>query len=74
VDKVLRLAAWFDGRAGEEGVAVRLATGSVAAIDDIVAPPPPPTPPPVEGGEAGEPLPESRVRQVSVLEARISRR
>jgi ribonuclease P/MRP protein subunit POP7 len=69
VDKVLRLAAWFDGRAGEEGVAVRLATGSVAAIDDIAAPPPP-----VEGGEAGEPLPESRVRQVSVLEARISRR
>jgi ribonuclease P/MRP protein subunit POP7 len=65
IDKVLRLAAWFDGRAAEEAVAVRLATGSAAAVDDIVPPP---------AGVGAAALPESRVRQVSVLEARISRR
>jgi ribonuclease P/MRP protein subunit POP7 len=68
IDRVLRLAAWFEERAREEGVRVRLVTGSVCAIDDILPPVDPPA-----AGEAG-PLPESRVRQVSVLEARISRR
>jgi ribonuclease P/MRP protein subunit POP7 len=75
IDKVLHLAAWFAARAAEEGVAVGLATGSVCAIDDVVVLEPSDTPSsdPAAGDDAG-PLPESRVRQVSVLEAKISRR
>jgi ribonuclease P/MRP protein subunit POP7 len=78
VDKVLSLAAWFGEREKEEGVKVRLQTGSVWAIDDIVA------------GEDEriakdamdqdldvdeiEDIPESRLRQISVLEVKISLR
>jgi ribonuclease P/MRP protein subunit POP7 len=82
VEKVLGLAAWFGERQEEEGIKVRLQTGSVWAIDDIVI------------GErdhtaGGDPMdedhdkneededddiPESRMRQISVLEAKISLR
>ncbi len=55
VEKLLRLAVHFQG---EEGIRVRVGTGSVGAVDDVV-------------GEAGEETGESRVRRMSCLEVGV---
>jgi ribonuclease P/MRP protein subunit POP7 len=72
IEKVLQLAAWFTEREASEGVRVKLSTESACAIDDIILQRSDTTPDPAPQGDAGQ-LPESRVRQVSVLEAKISR-
>jgi ribonuclease P/MRP protein subunit POP7 len=76
IEKVMGIAGFFQENAVTEGVKVRLTTGSVWAIDDISvvieeAP---------EGREMDldrkeeEDMPETRVRQVSVLEVSIGLR
>jgi ribonuclease P/MRP protein subunit POP7 len=81
IEKVLGLAAWFGDREKEEGVRVRLGTGSVTAIDDILldeehesAETESSTNAKDDNGINGdnEELPESRLRQISVLEVKIS--
>jgi ribonuclease P/MRP protein subunit POP7 len=77
IEKVLSLAAWFGEREREEGVKVRLSTGSVTAIDDIL--PDESIDNPHESGKAenkenlegNEDMGESRLRQLSVLEVKI---
>lgn len=76
IEKVMGIAGFFQKNAITEGVKVRLTTGSVWAIDDIS----------IsneellqeEGmdtnGKEEEDVPETRVRQVSVLEVRIGLR
>jgi ribonuclease P/MRP protein subunit POP7 len=76
IEKVLDLAAWFGERELEEGVKVRLSTGSIWAVDDIVQDMDATTPGDNQGDgadTAGE-IPESRMRRVSVLEAKITLR
>ena len=53
VEMVMRLGVWWGGR---EDVQVRVGTGSVGAVDDVV-----------EGGE----VEGSRVRRVSCLEVGV---
>lgn len=60
IEKALQVALFFQG---QDDCVVRLRTGSVSAIDDVVA----------KEGE-GEDLPEARVRQTSMLEVGISLR
>ncbi|KAH7382068.1 Rpp20 subunit of nuclear RNase MRP and P-domain-containing protein [Cadophora sp. MPI-SDFR-AT-0126] len=60
IEKVVRVAAWWQGRREEVRVVVR--TGSVGAVDDVV----------VRGEGEGEGMvEESRVRRVSCLEVGI---
>ncbi|QDS68102.1 hypothetical protein FKW77_010132 [Venturia effusa] len=73
IEKVMGIAGFFQENAVTEGVKVRLTTGSVWAIDDISV-----SRDEVTGedqmavdGEEEEDLPETRVRQVSVLEVHI---
>jgi len=65
IEKVLRIALFFQG---QDDVVVKLRTGSVGAIDDII----------VDGDgaadEAGDDLPETRLRKTSVLEVAVSLR
>ncbi|KAF8859975.1 hypothetical protein BDZ45DRAFT_704069 [Acephala macrosclerotiorum] len=62
VEKLLRLAIWWQGR---EGVVVRIRTGSVGAVDDVIE----------RSGEDGEWIVEgSRVRRTSCLEVGVSLR
>jgi len=77
IEKVMGIAGFFQDNAVKEGVRVRLGTGSVWAIDDVS-----------ELNEVGEEdgekdmdigkeqeeVPETRVRQVSVLEVKIGLR
>ncbi|KAH7333077.1 Rpp20 subunit of nuclear RNase MRP and P-domain-containing protein [Rhexocercosporidium sp. MPI-PUGE-AT-0058] len=58
IEKVVRLAAWWDG---QSDVRVVVRTGSVGAVDDIIQ----------EDGEGGGEVEESRVRRVSCLEVGI---
>ncbi|PQE22054.1 ribonuclease p mrp subunit pop7 protein [Rutstroemia sp. NJR-2017a BBW] len=60
IAKVMALAAWWQE---QEGVQVRVRTGGVGAVDDVVGVD-------GEGEEAG--VGESRVRRVSVLEVGVS--
>ncbi|TLD25835.1 putative ribonuclease p mrp subunit pop7 protein [Venturia nashicola] len=76
IEKVMGIAGFFQENAITEGVQVRLTTGSVWAIDDISV-----SNEEVSGGEQmdidgkeEEDIPETRVRQVSVLEVRIGLR
>jgi ribonuclease P/MRP protein subunit POP7 len=77
VEKVLSVAGFFQDNAKKEGAWVRIETGSVWVIDDVE----------VVGGDDGggemgvddkgddvEEVPETRLRQVSVLEVRIGLR
>jgi ribonuclease P/MRP protein subunit POP7 len=67
VEKVLRLAVWFQGEEGrDEGVNVVVRTSSVGAVDDVV----------VKKGEEEEEVEEdeTRIRRVSCLEVGISLR
>src|SRR6201992_1025500 len=74
IEKVLGLAAWFGDREKEEGVRVRLRTGSVTAIDDIVFDEDDePVAENVEDNHHNnEDIAESRLRQISALEVSIS--
>lgn len=75
IQKVLEIAAWFDDKERNEGTRVQLFTSSVTAIDDIIVD---------QGADESENMaeeevneeetPESRLRQVSVLEVKISLR
>lgn len=56
VERLLGVAAWFMGEGGGEAYIVRVRTGSVGAVDDVVSP----------EGEEG-----SRVRRVSCLEVGV---
>ncbi|CZR58885.1 related to POP7 Nuclear RNase P subunit [Phialocephala subalpina] len=59
VEKLLRLAIWWQG---QEGVIVRIRTGSVGAVDDVVE----------RGDDDGEGIVEgSRVRRTSCLEVGV---
>lgn len=57
IEKLLRLAIWWQG---QDGVVVKIRTGSVGAIDDVVE----------KGGE-GELVEESRIRRTSCLEVGV---
>jgi len=61
IEKLLRLAIWFQG---QEDLTVRLRTGSVGAVDDVVGV--------VEDGEEVEE--SSRVRRTSCLEVLVGLR
>jgi ribonuclease P/MRP protein subunit POP7 len=56
IEKLLRLAIWWQG---QKGVVVRIRTGSVGAVDDVVE----------KGGE--ELVEESRIRRTSCLEVGV---
>jgi ribonuclease P/MRP protein subunit POP7 len=77
IEKVLSLAAWFVEREVEEGVKVRLSTGSVTAIDDLLPDGSMDDSPGAgetgnkENIEGNEDMSESRLRQLSVLEVKI---
>lgn len=60
IAKVLALAAWWQD---QDGVQVRIRTGGVGAVDDVVAAD--------EGADDAE-TGESRVRRVSMLEVSVS--
>jgi ribonuclease P/MRP protein subunit POP7 len=66
IEKVLNLAAWFGDRENELGIQIRLATGTTSAIDDIELQDD------LYKAERVPDLPKSRVRNISVLEAKIS--
>lgn len=65
IEKALQLALWFQG---QEDVVVKIRTGSVGAVDDVVMKD--------DGGdEEGEgEVEQSRVRRASVLEVGVSLR
>lgn len=76
IEKVMGIAGFFQENAVKEGVKVRLTTGSVWAIDDVSVlheEIPEGEQMDVDGKEE-EDIPETRVRQVSVLEVRIGLR
>jgi ribonuclease P/MRP protein subunit POP7 len=73
IEKVLNLAAWFEQRQIEEGVKVRLMTSSAVAIDDIAYDEDGTVEPDAQASEDLD-LPESRLRNASVLEVKISLR
>ena len=60
IEKALQVALYFQG---QEDCVVRLRTGSVGAVDDVIA---------KEGEE--EDVPETRIRRTSMLEVGISLR
>lgn len=60
IEKLLRLAIWWQG---QDGVVVRIRTGSVGAVDDVVER--------GEGGEGEGIVEESRVRRTSCLEVGV---
>lgn len=70
IENVLQLGLYFQG---QDDYSVRLETGTVGVVDDIVV-----SDPPVaaqgDDGEDEEDLPESRVRKVTVVEITISLR
>lgn len=65
IEKVLGLALYFQG---QDDCSVRLKTGTVGVVDDIVVSDRPVGPECVEGEDEDEELPESRVRKVTVVE------
>lgn len=70
IEKVLGLALFFQG---QEDLIVRLRTGTVGVVDDIVMVPSPPND--TEGGDQKEDekdLPETQVRKISMLEVAIT--
>jgi ribonuclease P/MRP protein subunit POP7 len=60
IAKVMALAAWWQN---QDGVQVRVRTGGVGAVDDVV---------PVDEGAEDAGVGESRVRRVSMLEVGVS--
>jgi ribonuclease P/MRP protein subunit POP7 len=73
IEKVLNLAAWFEQRQIEEGVEVRLMTSSAVAIDDIAYDEDVTLDLDTEAPKDQD-APESRLRNASVLEVKISLR
>ena len=69
IEKVLGLALFFQG---QDDCRVRLRTGTVAVVDDIVESAVAGKAETVEGEDEGEELPESRVRQASSVEVSIT--
>jgi ribonuclease P/MRP protein subunit POP7 len=65
IEKVLNLASFFSQRETDFGIKVRLATGTTSAIDDIELDDD------VDSDAAAD-VPDSRLRQISVLEVKIS--
>ena len=71
IEKVLELAIYFQG---QDDCTVRIKTGSVGVVDDIVVS----DAPAAHNGEEGEEgeeeveLPESRVRKATVVEVAVS--
>ncbi len=63
IEKVLGLGLYFQG---QDDCMVRLKTGSVGVVDDIVQEEE------EDGEEEGEEVPESRVRKVSVVEVAVT--
>lgn len=63
IEKVLGLGLFFQG---QDDCMVRLRTGSVGVVDDIVQEEE------EDGEEEGEEVPESRVRKVSVVEVAVT--
>lgn len=61
IEKALRVALYFQG---QDDCLVRLRTGSVGAVDDLL----------VQEGEEAEGVPETRIRRTSMLEVGISSR
>jgi ribonuclease P/MRP protein subunit POP7 len=59
VERLIGVAAWFAGDEGGEKYMVRVRTGSVGAVDDVV------------GKDGGEEEEGSRVRRVSCLEVGV---
>lgn len=70
IEKVLGLAFFFQG---QEDLIVRLRTGTVGVVDDIVMVPSPPNETEVGDQKVdGKVLPETQVRKISMLEAAIT--
>ncbi len=70
IENVLQLGLYFQG---QDDCSVRLKTGTVGVVDDIVVSDHPVAAQGDEGGDEEE-LPESRVRKVTVVEITISLR
>ena len=71
IQNVLGLALFFQG---QDDCRVRLRTGTVGVIDDIVKPEMPKGPEMEEEEDEEEELPESRVRKASFVEVAITLR
>ena len=69
IQNVLGLALYFQG---QDDCRVRLRTGTVGVVDDIVESVAPPRDEAVEGEDEEEELPESRVRKASFVEVAIT--
>ena len=69
IQNVLGLALFFQG---QDDCRVRLRTGTVGVIDDIVVSEMPKGPDMEEGEDKEEDLPESRVRKASFVEVAIT--
>lgn len=69
IQNVLGLALFFQG---QDDCRVRLRTGTVGVIDDIVESEMPKGPQVEEGEDGEEELPESRVRKASFVEVAIT--
>lgn len=69
IHKVLGLALFFQG---QDDCRVRLRTGTVGVVDDIVESAIPTGAESIEGGDEEEELPESRVRKASFVEVAIN--
>ena len=69
IENVLGLALYFQG---QDDCRVRLSTGTVSVVDDIVESTVSRGAETVEGEDEGEELPESRVRKTSFVEVAIT--
>jgi ribonuclease P/MRP protein subunit POP7 len=62
IERLLGVACWLEGQGGGEEFVVRVRTGSVGAVDDVVV---------KDGEEDGDGEVGSRVRRVSCLEVGV---
>jgi ribonuclease P/MRP protein subunit POP7 len=77
IEKVLALAGWFQDRGAEEGVRIRLETGSWWAVDDVEIEEATnddtmDVDREVQDSKQDEEIPDSRTRGLSVLTARVT--